>query len=88
MGNYFPIGDRFLAFVPLAEPRDPNPGEQVEGNGITPNVPVAASQALDRAYVEALQGIHASLTDAVDRAAYAALIEQARVTGAPGLGQD
>ncbi|MBA2467266.1 MAG: S41 family peptidase [Sphingomonas sp.] len=53
-GNYGgirPIGNRFMAFVPVGMTRDPRTGARWEANGIEPDMPVKAELAL----VEALK---------------------------------
>lgn len=50
----FRIGARFTASIPYAESISPVTGKNWEGEGITPEVPVAQAQALDAAYRLAL----------------------------------
>ena len=50
-GSIQPVGDRFMAFVPVGMTRDPQTGARWEANGIDPDVPVQAELAL----VEALK---------------------------------
>lgn len=46
-GDFFPLDDEFIAFVPTAAPIDPRTGTNWEGVGVLPDVSVAAEDALD-----------------------------------------
>lgn len=53
LGIPVPLGERFLAFMPVGRSYDPSTGQDWEGKGVTPDVPVPADQALDEALREA-----------------------------------
>jgi len=74
MGDFYPVGDRFVLFVPTAAAER----DDVEGRGILPDIVVPQADALRRAYLEALIAVRQSVKKSYEIAAYDALIAQAR----------
>ena len=74
MGDFYPVGDRFVLFVPTAAPER----DDLEGRGVQPDVVVPQGEALRRAYLEALIAVRQSVKKSYEIAAYDALIAQAR----------
>jgi hypothetical protein len=52
-----------VVLVPVARPIHPKTGTSWEGTGVTPDITVPADQALDRAYIDALEKLAAKETD-------------------------
>jgi C-terminal processing protease CtpA/Prc len=48
-GAFQPIGERFVAFIPVGRTYDPDTNADWEGVGVTPDVAVPADHALDEA---------------------------------------
>ena len=74
MGDFYPVGDRFVLFVPTAAPER----DDLEGRGVQPDVVVPQGEALRRAYLEALIAVRQSVKRSYEIATYDALIAQAR----------
>ncbi|MBN2044486.1 MAG: S41 family peptidase [Anaerolineales bacterium] len=64
-GSPFRLAPHFEAFIPMGRAINPITGANWEGVGVKPDISTPAESALDRAYVLALEGVIASLEDAV-----------------------
>ena len=74
MGDFYPVGDRFVLFVPTAAAER----DDVEDPRVLPDIVVSQTDALRRAYLEALLAVRQSVKKPYEIAAYDALIAQAR----------
>jgi retinol-binding protein 3 len=74
MGDFYPVGDRFMLFVPTAAAEH----DEVEGRGVLADIVVSQADALRRGYLEALIAARQSVKKPYEIAAYDALIAQAR----------
>lgn len=72
-GERQPLGHGFTVFMPTGLGKHPVTNTSWEGVGVKPDVPVAANLALVEAHRLALERLHASATDASERAVLAAL---------------
>jgi C-terminal processing protease CtpA/Prc len=59
-GDFQPVGERFMLFVPSGASTS---REDVEGNGVRPDVTVSSERALETAHRLALRAIVATLAD-------------------------
>ncbi|MGC3979966.1 MAG: S41 family peptidase [Steroidobacteraceae bacterium] len=66
-GGVLPLGNQFVAFIPSGYPVNAITQSNWEGVGVKPDVAVNATQALDKAYVLALDKLSAGLTDVRQR---------------------
>jgi retinol-binding protein 3 len=64
MGDFHPVGERFVLFVPTAASTT---GDDVEGRGLRPDVAVPAERAVQTAHRLALRAIVPAITDARSR---------------------
>jgi hypothetical protein len=66
-GGLVPLGRQFLVNMPGAQAVNPITGTSWEGVGVTPDVPVIAAAALDRAHALAVDQLIAQATDPMAR---------------------
>jgi retinol-binding protein 3 len=64
MGDFHPVGERFVLFVPTAASTT---GDDVEGRGLRPDVAVPADRALETTHRLALRAIVQTITDVRSR---------------------
>jgi hypothetical protein len=77
-GGGRPLGDGFGAFVPTGRAINPYSKKNWEGDGVQPDVPVPADQALAQAKVLALEKIRDSSSDEEWKRALGGAIERAK----------
>ncbi len=67
MGDFLPVGDRFMLFVPSAASTRK---DEVEGVGLRPDVSVPAARALEEAHLRILRAVLATIKDPTQRQAF------------------
>lgn len=69
-GGPVPVGEGFVAFVPIGRAINPVTKTNWEGTGVTPDVATTKKEAFDKAYILALDALSAKATAETDRAHY------------------
>jgi C-terminal processing protease CtpA/Prc len=67
-GSPFRLYPHFEVFIPMGRAINPVTGENWESVGVTPDIPVPADKALDKAHILALEGVIGALEDPASRA--------------------
>lgn len=62
--------ERFMVWVPTGRAINPITNTNWEGTGVSPHIEVPAGEALDVAYIKALEGLQATAVDAEGKAFY------------------
>jgi hypothetical protein len=78
-GDFLPVGERFMLFVPTGASTS---GDDVEGQGLRPDVVVPSDQALETAHRLALRAIVPAIADSTWRQKYAQILREVEGSGA------